>query len=172
MRSILTSLLCVLCLTIAGCGGDSGSDSIVGTWAADNEAMKADVEKHLKPMIELGRQQLAEAKKQLDVMPEGEAKEQIKKMIAEGEARSKNANPLASVTVTMKSDGTYKADLGDMGSEEGTWKLDGETLTITATKSDGNNIPKPDARKGIYKNGQIRYRPDDEMPFDFVLKKQ
>ena len=142
MRSIITSVICVLCLTLAGCGDDAGGDSsAVGTWMSDFEAMKALVKDDaMKKRMDEGKNRFTGIKVSIKadgtyLVEMGGKEEESGDWSLDGEAISFTAK------MTRRGD-----------------KLD--------------KIDKPQARKGSLKGGTITYKPDDMMPFDFVFKKQ
>lgn len=125
MKKILTTILTALALTmLAGCG--AGEPAGTGVYELDTKAFEA-------------------------LMMEGapeEAKPMIKKM-TEG----------MKGTMTLKADGTAEMSMtapNPMGGEAkedkstGTWKLDGEKMTIVA-KKDG----KDDSRDLTFKDGKL-----------------
>ncbi len=167
MRTFAIALLLTTSLFAAGCGGDSGGGGgggPAGTYVMDTAAMKPEIEKMMGPMMEM-------AKKALEMMPEDQRAKAQKEMDAKSADMMKEFN----FTVTLNGDGTFAvvgATEGKKDQARGTWKLDGTTLSITTTHERGKEQENPETIQGTLKNGVIRMRPEKDMPFDLVFKKQ
>lgn len=147
MRSVFISLVCVFSLVIASCGEASG---IAGTWVPDMDAMKADLDKYLKP-------------KNMPDGPEGDV--MIRKM---EEAKARMAD-LDGLTVEVKGDGTFIHSAGGKVKEKGAWKLEGSKLIVSPTVIFGP------PRIGTYERGKITFKPDGtphSISMTLVLKKK
>lgn len=78
-------------------------------------------------------------------------------------------------TFDIKSGGTFTSSMSmgpDKQTVEGTWTLEGEKLTLTATKKDGKP-PEGRAKKPLvllWKDGQLAPADPDDIPFSFKRK--
>jgi len=146
--SVCALLVCGL--LVAGCG--SSASSVAGVYELDKETVKASIQAEMKKAEESG---------------DAEMGAQF------GGAMILGMIDSLTMTVTLNADGTANmvADMmGDQNTSSGTWKLDGEAITITAT-SPGE---EPETINGTVAGGRMTLKsPDgDEMPFDMVFKKK
>ena len=79
------------------------------------------------------------------------------------------------MSLELKADGTFSVT-GQFGPEAmtaaGTYKVDGEKITVTTTEEDGEAKEEPETFVGTLKDGRVVMRPKENMPFDMVLVKQ
>jgi hypothetical protein len=151
LASLVT--VCVMfvpALLVAGCG--SGAASVAGVYELDKEAVKTSIQAEMKKAEESG---------------DAEMGAQF------GGAMILGMIDSLTMTVTLNADGTASmvADImGDQNTATGTWKLDGEAITITAV-SPGE---EPETITGTVAGSKMTLKsPDgDEMPFDMVFKKK
>lgn len=142
------------------CGGDDKA-GLVGTW-----------ELHLPSAIkgsgEFFKSKVAEMPEEQREMAQGMFDNMLKAMEA------------SSGTVVVNADGTWTSTIRmpDFPSleltdtkEAGTWKLDGDKVTVTATTEDGKKLDKPKVRTGTLKGDELRTREDDQ-PFDTVMHRK
>jgi len=141
----LTLGLAVLALTLAGCGGDSASSGVVGSYSMDAGAFLKGMEETI----------LKDAPKEMrDMMLPG-----LK---------------AARVDLVVKADGTYvvNRDMQDEKSvHKGTWSQEGNALLFLETEVDGETQESPLEIKGTLKDGDILLKPDPSMPFSIVMQK-
>lgn len=130
MRTLVTLLLLLL-VSLTGCGGPSGPS---GTYSIDKDALA----------------------KMADALVKG----------GEGEAKDASAAPMAAMmaeafkamdaSLTFNTDGTFSGSSKMMGNEstmKGTWKLEGEKLSMTSTEEDGK--PANETKVATFKDGVI-----------------
>ncbi|MDJ0522955.1 MAG: DUF5004 domain-containing protein [Planctomycetota bacterium] len=167
MRTFAIALLATTCLFLGACGGDSGGGggSPEGTYVMDMESMKPEVEKMVGPMFDA-------AMKMLEMLPEDQRAAKKKELNAKKDEAMAEAMKNMNFSAVLNSDGTFHVKEGDAVKAKGTWKLDGETMTFTTTEEDGKKKDNPEALAGTFKNGTIRFKPEKDMPFDLVFKKQ
>jgi hypothetical protein len=82
----------------------------------------------------------------------------------------KNMDAGMGVTWEIKSGGTWTAKgkmQGDAIDESGTWKLEGETLTVVKTSDKGKDVNEPLAAE--YKGDVIELKPEADMPFSLRM---
>lgn len=157
MRNASLLTLLVLAVALTGCGNDSGGSSIVGTYSLDASAFLAQMQQMMEK--EMGEM--------LAAMPE----EQVEKMKAEMLEESRGTK----VDMEIKADNTWTGTAITKGKTEvtsGTWSRDGDTIAFTSTHEDGKKKDKPDVMTGTIEGDSIRVRPDEDMPFDMVLKRK
>ncbi len=145
MRNGTVAIILALVFTVAGCGDDGGNGGddqtspVVGTWVVD-------AEKYADVMMELMK----------DAPPETRDREKLKEA--------------AKIEVHVKADGTWNAD-GSMGAkqinESGTWKLDGDQLTIDWTMKDGKEADWTQTVK--FDGTSFVVKPDKAMPFEVTM---
>jgi hypothetical protein len=133
MKKPLATFGSLLVLSLAAaCGG--GSSAAVGTYQLDKAAMKQSA---------LGAM-TAEEKKQMDALPAEQRK-------AAEEMMGKTFDAME-MTIELKADGTATATSKGMGptsTENGTWKLAGDQLTLTTKDAAG----KEESKTGTLANG-------------------
>ena len=132
------ALMALLMIGLAGCGGDDG---VVGEWTVDLDHFKSVMK--ATPGVP---QDDAELQKAVDQMKDG-------------------------MVFTFKKDGTFTASFknpmtGKVDSESGTWKLDGEKLTITGKKGD------KDETKTVAFDGDSIHMKDEKVGMDVKLKRK
>lgn len=123
-RNLLTVLVALVAATVlSACGGDTSPGDLAGTWKVDGAALKKEF--------------LA-----------SETAKQIPEAMRGGIADAIGASDY---TVAIKADGTWTSS-GKMGqndqNEKGTWKLDGNKITVTVTHEDGKEIKDGDVYEG------------------------
>jgi len=103
----------------------------------------------------------------LEQMPP-EQVEQMKKEMLDGMKDAK-------VDLEIKDDGTFMVTALMQGEDpditSGTWTQEGDVITFVEAEENGK--PKEDGQtiKATYKDGQLMLKPDEEMPFDIIMKK-
>jgi hypothetical protein len=155
MRHVLVLCLAILAVSLAGCGGDSGG--VVGSYSMDAGDFLAKMEemmlKQMGPM--------------LDQMPPEQVAE-MKKQMLEGAKDAK-------VELEVKADGTFKVTAvmqGDTDVTTGTWKQEGDVITFVETGEDGKPKEGGETIKATLKDGNLMLKPDEQMPFDVVMKRK
>jgi len=115
VKKLVSALSLALSLAVVSCGGSSGP---VGSWELDSDATAAAVEAAMEKSME-GK---SEAEKAMAKGMMGPMLEMIKKM---------------TITMEIKDDNTFvgHADNPDGTHEDkdGTWKVDGDKITLTPT---------------------------------------
>ncbi len=163
----------VAALFFVGCGDSGGGDtgvltgaSPVGTWKIDRAASE--------PLIEKGMQaipELAQAKEMINNLPEAQRAEALKMM--DERMKSEMAGMwtmLDQMRVTLSDDGKYKAVMPDEPKPKtGTWTIDGENLTITPDKEEGQEEDK-DIPTIKFKDGTLHLSAK-EMPFTIIMER-
>ena len=160
MRHALVLTLAVLAVSLAGCGDNGGAGSgggIVGTYSMD----AADF---LGKMEEMMLKQMGPMLEQMPAEEVAKMKEQMLSGVKE-----------AKVDLEVKADGTFKVSAlmqGDTDVTTGTWTQEGDVVSFVETAENGE--PKPDGQtiKATLKDGDLILKPDQEMPFDIIMKKQ
>lgn len=152
----LAIALALLALPLAGCGNDSGGNGLVGSYSMDG----ADFLQKMEEMM------LEQAGPMLEQMPP-EQVEKMKEQMLEGMKDSR-------VDMEIKADGTFevKAKMqGDTDVITGTWSQEGDVITFIEKEENGK--PKEDGEtiKATMKDGNLLLKPDQEMPFDLIMKK-
>ncbi|MCK5943319.1 MAG: hypothetical protein KAI24_15165 [Planctomycetes bacterium] len=113
MKKLIATLVSVLALTLlAGCGGDAAA-SAAGTYQIDKAAFEASMKAEMK-----------------DQPTEGPAADMAKQAMEQMMAS-------LSGSIELKQDGTCTMKMSMGGPETvetGTWKLDGDKLSVTTTK--------------------------------------
>lgn len=115
MKKILSAATVLLALTFTACGGAS---TPAGSWDVDMTPFKEMMKQAMAPML---------------AMAPADNKAAMEKEMNERMARLK-------MTMEIKADGKFTAhqDVGDEHNEiAGTWKLDGDKLTMTGKRADG-----------------------------------
>lgn len=165
---------------LPACGGDSGGGDggegggsssggglaaivtseadLVGTWVVDTEGLKPTMLKAAKE----------EAMKNLEGM-DPEARKMAEAMMTDEmiEAGLKMAMTMfETMSIEMKSDGTYSAQMGPGEADTGKYKLDGSKLTITPDDPDDDG-PK----NAEFRDGKIFVK-EEGQPFELVLIKK
>ncbi len=160
MKKLWIAFALMACLSFAACGesSDGGGDSaeeavspMVGTWVFDTDTAVAAIEKKLaEDPVPMGGMML-------DI---------VKSMKAE---------------MVISEDGTFTADMkmpdpmtGESKSEtaRGTWKLDGDQITITTTEKNGKVDENPDTQSATVKDGVITVPAQGGSPFEMVFRKK
>jgi hypothetical protein len=146
MRQLALALAAATLLALPACGGKAASvkPSPVGSWVVDAQRFVTDY---------------AAAQKKMSGKDVPEAK---LKQVREG----------VKVDLEIKADGTWTTTGTMMGSsldEAGTWKRDGEKLTVTMTMQDGKPPEKSRTVVGSYRDDGIVIRPGEHMPFDLHM---
>lgn len=136
MRSVACwSTLLIAVAAFAGCSGDPSSP--VGSWTLNVGAMMENMK------------QDPDYQKQAK-----EGGEMAAKMIKEMEEAFKSMK----MTIDIKSDNSFTATAEVMKEKhtlKGTWKLQGEKLTMTATEEDGKPKDTPDSKDFTFKDGKL-----------------
>ena len=159
MRHALVLALAVLAITLAGCGNDvgpTGSGGFAGTYSMDAEDFLAKMQEAM--LEQLGPM--------LEQMPPQQV-EQMKSQMLEGMKDGK-------VDLEIKSDGTFKMVALMQGDEDvmaGTWTEKDDVITFVQTEEDGKAKEDGEVIKATLKNGDLLLKPDAEMPFDIVMKR-
>jgi hypothetical protein len=178
-----------------GAGTGSAKDAgPVGVWTIDLEPMIA---KQRGPMLETVKTQVAAIQEQLKGLSgteqaqaraaalaavPAELKELTEAMLTSEAAGLEAANKLLAerlggvdATFDIKAGGTFTSSMS-MGSDaqrvEGTWTMEGDKLTFTATTKDGKP-PEGRAKKPLvllWKDGRLAPADPDELPFSFKRK--
>ena len=157
--SALLLALALLALPVAGCGNDSGGSGdggIVGTYSMD----AADFLENMEKMM------LEQMGPMLEAMPPEKVEERKKEMLA--------GMKEARVDLKVNADGTFRVDAkmqGDTDVVTGTWTQEGDVITFVEKEENGK--PKADGEtiKATLKDGNLLLKPDQEMPFDLIMKK-
>jgi hypothetical protein len=98
-----------------------------------------------------------------------------KEMLEQAKAQAKQMAEASKMTVSLKGDGTFTASgamMGDEVSAGGTYEVKGDQITFTTTMEDGEEVEDGDVMTGTIKNGVIRFKPEEEMPFELVFRKK
>lgn len=158
MRHALVLALAVLALSLGGCGDDAGGSGIVGSYSMDG----ADFLGKMQDMM------LEQMGPMLEQMPP----EQVAKMKEEMTAEMKDSK----VDLEIKADGTFEVH-AKMQSDQtdvikGTWTQEGDVITMVETEKNGE--PKEDGEtiKATLKDGDLMLKPEEEMPFDIIMKRK
>lgn len=162
MRTFLNLGLCaVFAFCLAACGGDSDSgegggggaatDTTPGVYKLDTESIMPFILKSVAQSMNKPVEELSEGERMM-------AKEQVAKM---------------SFQVELKADGNFQAS-GQMGpaniDAKGTWKREGDKVSITTTWEDGKEKTEPETKSATMKDGAIHIQ-EEGMPFTMVLRK-
>jgi hypothetical protein len=159
MRQFLILTVAISCVALAGCGdgggGGGGAATIAGTYALDTAVVE-------QAMLDAAKKEAG------GVLPDA-MKEQISNMIKAQAEQIK-------MECTIKADGTFSivAAFGEkQTTATGTWKLDGDKLSMTGLTEDGKDLAedKQETKVGTYANGTIRVS-QEGVPFEFVLEKK
>ena len=139
--------VCLLAVVIAvgACGAKSPA---VGTWTIEKESLKA-----------LMMSQISQMPAEMQAAAKAQVEEQVKSVVLE---------------FTMNADGTFSASGNMMGNKfdaKGTWKLEGEKLSITTTTEDGKEKTSPETQVATLSDGKIKIK-EEGMPFEMVLIKK
>lgn len=157
MRKLISLVLgLAVSATLVGCGDKGGGSggggsfdpkSPVGTWKADMAPLMG----IMKPMMDMAEQMFAAA-------GTPEAKAEAQKGLEEAKAKMADLQKAKMVLVINK-DGTCTMDVdmpGDKDSGAGTWKLEGDQLTIVQTMKNGKPVDKKDEAKALtFKDGKL-----------------
>jgi hypothetical protein len=149
MRTLRTGTTLAVVALLAGlvaCGGKGGG--VAGTYVVDRAQLKKDFREQILQNVP------AENRKEAEAMFDEQMDKQLDQM---------------NVQVTLKSDGTYTAEMSGPNNKEsdsGTWKLDGKTLTFTSTDKDSNKT-----KTATYEDGKIHLT-DESVPFPMLLVKK
>lgn len=79
---------------------------------------------------------------------------------------------------TLLADRTWESSMEVMGKKstvKGTWVLEGDKITMTATEEDGTKKEKPDSAVGIWKDGTITVEMKEEgapQPLKMIMKRK
>ncbi len=161
---LFLALACAAALLLPACG-DSGalSGGVEGTWVIDKGQFESEVMKMLDSAVEM----------QLSKMPEA-AREQAKPAIESAMAGQREAMQKAvsesDFEVEIKSGGTWTSKgsmMGDSKVESGTWKLDGDQLTISTPGQDDK--PAKDEKAGTFSGDKIEMH-IEEGPMKATLR--
>ena len=148
MRYSTAVLAMTLTLSLVGCGSEGA-----GTYVIDTENL-----------IEVISEQAMKMPGMTDEMKDmalGEAKKQAEQMKLE---------------LVLNSDGSLVSTFEIMGNKEeakGTWKLEGDKLTMTNTWENGEDLEEEDYDTAVatYKSGEIHITPEG-APFSLKLVKK
>ncbi|MFH0943989.1 MAG: hypothetical protein V2A76_02225 [Planctomycetota bacterium] len=145
MRNCTTLIAIALTLTFVGCGTKGA-----GTYEIDKKMLLEGISKQAMSMPgmtdEMKNQMAEEVKKQAEQMK---------------------------MELVLAADGTF-AMSGDMAGNKmeakGTWKLEGDKLTMTNTWEDGKDLEEAnyDTVVATFKDGKISFTPEG-APFSFTL---
>lgn len=199
MTRFLGAAAVLLATALSGCGDkDSGGGSTagkdagpVGLWTIDIEPMVA---KQRGPLLATLKTQMTAIQEQLKGLSgedqakaremalaavPAELKELTTAMLTSEAAGIEAVNKMLAeklggidATFDIKSGGTFTSSMSmgpDKQTVEGTWTLEGEKLTLTATKKDGKP-PEGRAKKPLvllWKGGGLSPADPDDIPFSF-----
>ena len=155
MRHVLVLTLAIVAVSLAGCGDDAGGD-VVGTYSMDAGDF----------LVKMEEMMLEQMGPMLAQMPP----EEVAKMKEQMLAGTKDAK----VDLEVKADGTFKVTAnmqGDPDITTGTWTQDGDIITFVETTKNGKPMEDGEIIKATLKDGDLMLKPDEEMPFDIIMKK-
>jgi hypothetical protein len=162
MRNLWIVLALSICVVFTACGGEGGGEgggggsmkpTVVGTWQMDLDAVMAALNAEAEKNPEAGMMI-----KMLEPM--------LKSMKAEVKF---DDDGTFTGTMTMKDpmSGEEKTQVG-----KGTWKLEGDKLSITTLEEDGKKKDTPDTEVATFEDGVIKIKGEEDAPFSIVLKRK
>ena len=142
--------LLITCVLLASCGAQENTHSVAGTYrlVKDPQLMEGVRAVAVHDSLSASAEQL----------------EMIGKMVA-----------AMDMTIVVKESGEFTADgqIEKPFRAEGTWKLEGEALTLTTTSQDGKVRETPKIEAMVYTGDSIRMpRKENVQPFDLVLRRK
>ncbi len=169
MRSTISVIALAMCLACFGCGGEGGgsggSGGVAGVYVLDGDAMMPAIEKMIGPMLEA-------AQKMMEALPADERARQEKDMEVKMQERKDEMLKELTLEVHLNEDGSFVAKDKGKTRAMGTWSSTGSAITFTTTEENGKKKDPPEVINGAIDGGNIRFRPDKQMPFDLVLKRK
>src|SRR5690606_4015002 len=142
----LTAVFALACLALVLQGCESAEEVAAGTYTLDKESIKASLQKEIDSEGGQG-----------NPMAAAMAQQMIESM---------------TMTLTLDADGTASSNMSMMGQTQnasGTWKIDGDSVSITMAEDGG----EPSTATGKLDGDTLEMQPEggDEMPFKMIFRK-
>jgi len=132
---------------VAGCGGGGPE----GTYELDVDGVE-------EAMVDMARQQMEKTLESMPAEMRDRMKEDMEKNMAKTMEEAKKQAEQMKMSLTLEAGGVLTMS-GMEGDKEktgkGTWKIDGDKITLTMTHEDGKEMRKPEAIEGKYDGGEI-----------------
>ncbi len=177
MRHSIFVGVVVAALFFVGCGDSGGGAtgvltgaSPVGTWKIDRTLSEPLIDKAMSE-----NPQIAQAKEMIAGLPEAQRDQAQKMMDERMETEMKNMwSMFDKMRVTLSEDGTFKAVMpGEDEPKTGTWSIDGEDVTITPKKEEGDEEGDDDEIPIVkFRDGKLHLTsPNPAMPISFIMER-
>ena len=178
MRHSIFVGVVVAALFFVGCGdSDSGGGGVgvltgsspAGTWKIDRTASEPMINKMMSE-----NPQIAQAKEMIAGLPEAQRVEAQKMMDERMKTELDNMwSMFDKMRVTLSKDGKFSAVMPDEEKPKtGTWSIDGEDVTITPDKEEGEEEDDDDIPIVKFKDGKLHLTsPNPAMPISFVMER-